>query len=325
LDRLKDFLGRSIQLNAESYTVIGVMPADFHFPDEKIQLWIPLHFSEPQLRDRGIRWLTVYGRLKPEVTLAQAGSQMSSIAANIAREDPTDNTGFGIRLVPLQEDIVGEKRPALLLLQGAVGCLLLIASINLANLLLSRALRRRRELAIRASLGASRWRLVQQLLAESLLLGGLGGILGIVLANWGVDAFLFFAKTLIPRSSEIQIDAGALWFTLVLSLVIGVFCGLVPALAISSGVQSNLRENSRGSVGGIHQAILRNGLVIAEIGCALVVLSCAGPASPILSKSRGDRFRYHSLRKGADCFALVATSSLRNRSVDSVFLSAYSG
>jgi putative ABC transport system permease protein len=270
------FLGRSIQLNAESYTVVGVMPADFHFPDEKIQLWIPLHFSEPQLRDRGIRWLTVYGRLKPRVTLAQAGSQMSSIAANIAREDPTDNTGFGIRLVPLQEDTVGEKRPALLLLQGAVGCMLLIASINLANLLLSRALRRRRELAIRASLGASRWRLVQQLLAESLLLGGLGGILGIVLANWGVGGFIFFAKTLIPRSSEIQIDAGALWFTLALSLLVGVFCGLVPALAISSGVQSNLRENSRGSVGGIHQAILRNGLVIAEIGCALVVLSCAG-------------------------------------------------
>jgi putative ABC transport system permease protein len=201
---------------------------------------------------------------------------MSSIAASLAREDPTDNTGFGIRLVPLQEDIVGKNRPALLLLQGAVGCMLLIASINLANLLLSRALSRRRELAIRASLGASRWRLVQQLLAESLSLGGLGGILGVVLANWGVGLFTFFAKALIPRSSEIQIDAGALWFTLALSLLVGVFCGLLPALAISSGVQSNLRENSRGSVGGIHQTILRNALVIAEIGCALVVLSCAG-------------------------------------------------
>ncbi len=273
---IEGILGRSVQLNAESYTVVGVMPADFHFPDEKIQVWIPLHFSEPQLRDRGIRWLTVYGRLKPGITLAQAGPQMSSIAASLAREDPTDNTGFGIRLVPLQEDIVGKNRPALLLLQGAVGCMLLIASINLANLLLSRALSRRRELAIRASLGASRWRLVQQLLAESLSLGGLGGILGVVLANWGVGLFTFFAKALIPRSSEIQIDAGALWFTLALSLLVGVFCGLLPALAISSGVQSNLRENSRGSVGGIHQTILRNALVIAEIGCALVVLSCAG-------------------------------------------------
>jgi putative ABC transport system permease protein len=269
-------LGRLVQLNAESYTIVGVMPADFHFPDEKVQLWIPLHFSESQLRDRGIRWLTVYGRLKPKVTLTQAGPQMSSIAANLARENPIDNTGFGIRLVPFQEDMVGNQRPALLLLQGAVGCMLLIASFNLANLLLSRALSRTRELAIRASLGASRWRLAQQLLAESLSLGGLGGILGIVLANWGVGLFIFFAKTLIPRSSEIQIDAGALWFTLALSLLVGVLCGLLPAPAISSGVQSNLRENSRGAVGGVHQAILRNALVIAEIGCALVVLSCAG-------------------------------------------------
>jgi putative ABC transport system permease protein len=102
-------LGRSIQLNAESYTVVGIMPGDFHFPEERVQLWIPLHFTESQLRERGIRWLSVYGRLKPEVTLAQAGAQMSNIAANIAREDPVDNTGFGIRLVPLQEDIVGKS------------------------------------------------------------------------------------------------------------------------------------------------------------------------------------------------------------------------
>lgn len=270
-------LGRSVQLNAESYTIVGIMPAGFHLPDETIELWVPLHFNESQLRHRDNRWLDgVYGRLKPDVTIAQAQQHMSNVAANLAREYPDDNTGFGIRLVPLQEDIVGKQRPALLLLQGAVGCMLLIASINLANLLLSRALSRRRELAIRASLGAGRWRLAQQLLAESLSLGGLGGMVGIVLANWGVSLFMFFAKTLVPRSSEIQIDAGALWFTIALSLLVGILCGLLPTLAISSGVQSNLRENSRGSVGGVHQAILRNALVIAEIGCALVVLSCAG-------------------------------------------------
>jgi putative ABC transport system permease protein len=270
-------LGRSVQLNAESYTIVGIMPAAFHLPDETIEVWIPLHFNESQLRHRDIRWMNgVYGRLKPNITIGQAQQQMSNIAANLAREYPDDNTGFGIRLVPLQEDIVGKQRPALLLLQCAVGCMLLIASINLANLLLSRAQSRRRELAIRASLGASRWRLAQQLLAESLSLGGLGGALGLVLANWGVGLFTFFARTLIPRLSEIRIDASALWFTIALSLLVGILCGLLPALAISGGVQGNLRENSRGSVGGIHQTILRNALVVAEIGCALVILSCAG-------------------------------------------------
>jgi putative ABC transport system permease protein len=269
-------LGRSIQLDAESYVIVGIMPADFHFPDETIQLWIPVNFTEAQLRDRGNRWLTIYGRLKPGVTVARAGQEMLGIGANLAREYPNDDTGFGIRLVALHEDIVGKQRPALLLLQGAVGCMLLIASINLANLLLSRALSRRRELAIRASLGASRWRLAQQLLSESLLLAAAGGILGILLANWGVDLFMLLAKTLLPRSSEIQIDTRALGFTLLLSILVGILCGLLPALAISDGMQRTLRENSRSSVGGVRQAMLRNALVIAEIGCALVVLSCAG-------------------------------------------------
>ncbi len=269
-------LGRSIQLDAESYVIVGIMPADFHFPDETIQLWIPVNFTEAQLRDRGNRWLTIYGRLKPGVTVARARQEMVGIGADLAREYPNDNTGLGIRLVALHEDIVAKQRPALLLLQGAVGCMLLIASINLANLLLSRALSRRRELAIRASLGASRWRLAQQLLAESLLLAAAGGVLGILLANWGVDLFRLLAETLLPRSSEIQIDTRALGFTLLLSILVGILCGLLPALAISDGMQRTLRENSRSSVGGVRQAMLRNALVIAEIGCALVVLSCAG-------------------------------------------------
>lgn len=273
-------VGRSIRLNAESYVIVGVMPAGFHFPDETIELWMPLVFSQVQLADRGNRWLTIYGRLKPDVTIAQAGPQMSGIAANLAREYPKDNTGFGIRFVPLHEDIVGNQRPALLLLQGAVGCMLLIASFNLANLLLSRALNRRRELAVRASLGASRWRLARQLLTESLLLGATGGILGVVLANWGTELFTFFAQAHLPRSSEVHMNGAALAFSLVLSLLVGTICGLLPALAMSDrgdfGLQTVLRENSRGSAGGVRQAMLRNALVIAEIGCALVVLSCAG-------------------------------------------------
>ena len=269
-------LGRSVQLNAESFTIVGIMPTGFHFPDGTIELWVPLHFNEAQLQHRDNRWLEVYGRLKANIAIAQAQQQMSNIATNLAHEYPDDDTGFGIRLVTLQEDIVGKQRPALLLVQGAVGCMLLIASFNLANLLLSRALSRRRELAIRASLGANRWRLTQQLLAESLSLGGLGGLVGILLANWGISLFLFLAKTLVPRSEEIRIDGGALWFTIALSLLVGILCGLLPALAISSRIQGTLRENSRGSAGGVHQATLRNAPVVAEIGCALVVLSCAG-------------------------------------------------
>ena len=271
-------LGQTIQLNAESYTIVGISPARFHLPDETIQLWMPLVFSKSQLADRGNRWMTVYGRLKAGVTLARAASQMSEIGANIEREFPNDNTGFGIRLVPLQEDMVGDRRLGLLMLQGAVGCMLLIAAFNLANLLLSRALSRRRELAIRASLGASRWRLARQSLVESLSLGIAGGFLGIILANWGIKLFTFLANAHLPRSSEIHINGAALLFSLVLSLLVGTICGLLPAFAASDrgALQNTLRENSRSSAGGLRQAMIRNALVIAEIGCALVVLSCAG-------------------------------------------------
>ena len=271
-------LGHSIQLNAESYSIVGIAPAEFHFPDESVQLWMPLVFNRSQSADRGNRWLQIYGRLKPGITITQAGTQMAEIAANLAREDPKNNSGFGVRLVPLQEDLVGSHRAGLLMLQGAVACMLLIAAFNLANLLLSRGLNRRREFAIRASLGASRWRLARQSLAESLVLGVGGGILGIILASWGIRLFTLLAKDHLTRASEIHLNEFGLLFSLLLTLVIGIVCGLLPALAMAdrSGLQNVLRESSRGSAGGIRQAAIRNGLVIAEISCALVVLSCAG-------------------------------------------------
>lgn len=271
-------LGKRIQLNAETYSIVGIAPGWFHFPDETVQLWIPLVFNPGQSADRGNRWLQIYGRLKPGVNITQARNQMSEIAANLAREDQKNNTGFGVRLVPLQEDMVGSQRAGLLMLQGAVACMLLIASFNLANLLLSRALNRRREFAIRASLGASRWRLARQSLAESLVLGISGGLLGIILAGWGTRVFTFLAQDHLARASEIHMNALGLLFSLVLTLLIGTVCGLVPALAVADrvGPQHVLRETSRGSAGGIRQALIRNGLVIAEISCALVVLSCAG-------------------------------------------------
>jgi putative ABC transport system permease protein len=271
-------VGRTIQLDAEPYTIVGIAPGSSHFPDESVQLWMPVVFNRSQLGDRGNRWLEVYGRLKPEVSLSQARAQMSDLAANIEHQYPNDNTRVGIRIVTLQDDIVGNQRPGLLMLQGAVGCMLLIASFNLANLLLSRAVSRKRELAIRASLGASRWRLVRQSLVESLLLGAGGGLLGIILANWGIKLFTFLANNHLPRSSEVHLNGMALLFLLVLLLLVGTICGLLPALAVSgrNAAQNVLRENSRGSAGGIGQALVRNALVIAEIGCALVVLSCAG-------------------------------------------------
>jgi putative ABC transport system permease protein len=271
-------VGRNIRLNAESCSIIGIAPAKFHFPDETVQLWMPLVYSSSQQADRGNRWLSIYGRLKPGITLAEAGGQMSEIAANIAREDANNNTGFGARVVPLQEDMVSNQRPGLLMLQGAVACMLLIASFNLANLLLSRALTRRREFAIRASLGASRWRLARRSLAESFLLGLGGGILGVILANWGIELFTFLAKEHLVRSSEIHLNAAALLFSLVLSLLVASICGLLPALAVADPgrLQSVLRESSRNAAGGLRQTLIRNSLTVAQIGCALVVLSCAG-------------------------------------------------
>ena len=268
--------GRFVRLNAESYQVVGVMPSDFHFPDETIQLWIPLAFKESELASRGNRWLSVYGRLKPGVTMAQASQEMSRIAGNLAREYPKEQTGFGIRLVSLQEDMVGSERPGLLLLQAAVGCLLLIASINLANLLLSRSLNRWRELAIRASLGAGRWRLVRQSLAESLVLGALGGVLGVGLASLGIGFFKLIAKSFLPRASEIGIDPGVLAFAIGLSILVGIVCGLVPSLATPKQPQTGLRQSLRGSIGSVGQSLLRNILVVSQISGALVVLSCAG-------------------------------------------------
>ena len=273
---IKDCIGRFIQLNAESYQVVGVMPAGFRLPDESVQLWVPLAFNQNELANRGSRWLSVYGRLKPDVTMAQASKQMSVIASDLAREFPKEQTGFTVRLVSLQEDMVGKERPGLLLLQAAVGCLLLIASINLANLLVSRSLSRWQELAVRASLGASRWRLVRQSLMESWLLGALGGVLGICLASLGVAAFKLLAKSLLPRASEITIDPAVVAFAIALSLSVGTICGLVPSLAAPKDPQTGLRQSSRGSIGSFGQGLLRNILVIAQISGALVILSCAG-------------------------------------------------
>ena len=273
-------VGRTVELNGVTHTIVGVMQDDFRLPTERVELWIPYTFTRSQLESRGNRLAYTIGRLKPDVTVGQAQAQMSGIAADLALKYPDDNTGFGIRLIPFQEDMVGSQRTGLYLLQAAVGCMLLVAVLNLANLLLTRVVGRRRELAIRVSLGATRWSLAKQLLTESILLSALGGICGVLLSLFGTDLFVAIAGGTLPRASEIRIDLSVLIFTVVLSAVVGVVCGLLPLITIARrrnvDLQAALTESSRGTVGGARQGYLRNILVIAEIACALVVLSGAG-------------------------------------------------
>jgi putative ABC transport system permease protein len=273
-------VGRTVQLNGETHTIVGVMQDDFRLPTERVELWIPYTFTKSQLESRGSRLAHIIGRLKPGVAANQAQAQMSSIAADLALKYPDDNSGFGIHLIPFQEDMVGSQRTGLLLLQAAVGCMLLIVALNLANLLLTRILGRRRELAIRVPLGATRWNLAKQLLAESILLSAIGGICGVLLSLFGTDFFVSIAGTNLPRASQIRIDFGVLAFTIALSTLVGIVSGSLPLISISRrrnvDLQSALTESSRGTVGGVRQGYLRNVLVIVEIACALIVLSCVG-------------------------------------------------
>jgi putative ABC transport system permease protein len=273
-------VGRAVQLNGETHTIVGVMQDDFRLPTERVEVWIPYTFTKSQLESRGSRLAYIIGKLKPGVAANQAQAQMSSIAADLALKYPGDNSGFGIRLIPFHQDMVGSQRAGLFLLQAAVGCMLLIAALNLANLLLTRIVGRRRELAIRVSLGATRWNLAKQLLAESILLSAVGGICGLLLSLFGTDFFVSIAGTNLPRASEVRIDFGVLVFTIALSTLVGIVSGPLPLISISRrrnvDLQSALSESSRGTVGGLRQGYLRNVLVIAEIACALIVLSCAG-------------------------------------------------
>jgi putative ABC transport system permease protein len=269
-------VGRNILLSGESYMVAGVMPPDFQFPSRTTEIWVPLVYTPEQLKERGNHAFLVVGRLKPDVTLAQAQEQLSTIARRIEQQYPDQQTGRGVRLVPLQEELVQNVRPALLILLGAVGFVLLIACTNVANLLLARAAARHREIAIRRALGAGRFRLIRQFLTESLLLSVLGGALGLLLGKWGVDGLLVLATGLLPRAGEVKLDWRVAGFTLLLSLLTGIGFGLAPALQVSkTDVQEALKEG--GSAGSSQRrSWLRSLLVVAEVASALVLLIGAG-------------------------------------------------
>jgi putative ABC transport system permease protein len=269
-------IGKSLTLDGESYRVIGVMRNGFQFP-RGVQLWLPSEFDERSLspRARGAHYLTVIARLKPGASIDQAQAEMVSISKRLEQLYPGTNTGWTSRVVALNEATVGNIRPTLLVLFGAVGFLLLIACANVANLLLARATARQREIAIRFSLGASRLRIARQLLTESILLSGIACALGLLLAEWAIRALRSLPPSTLPRAESIGLDLPVLGFAAGVAVLTALLFGFAPALQITRGAPSEtLKEGGRTASAGRHG--VRSALVVLETTLALVLLVGSG-------------------------------------------------
>ena len=289
-------LGRVLTIAGQPRTIVGVMPADFVFPyksmlgpsgfsrSQDVQAWLPMEFVNGNSRATGVaaltrsaRFLSVVGRLKPGISAGQANAELAGIAQQLAASYPESNRVVGAAVVPLHEQTVGGMRPALALLLGGVGFVLLMACVNLANLLLARSSVRQREMAIRSALGAARRRLIAQTLVETMLLSCMGGILAIATVNWSMSALLALAPPDMPRIGEVRADATVLAFTFALSVLTGLAIGIVPALAVSRPeLQSTLKTSGRGATAGRGQRRLRGALVVAEVALAVVLTLGAG-------------------------------------------------
>jgi putative ABC transport system permease protein len=274
----EQILGKAIPLSGNMYTIIGVMPPMFVTPRVKTEAWTPVHVSNPVAANfRGVHFLRTYGRLAPGVTLEQARAEMQIIDQNLAATYPDESKNRNTVLYALHERIVGDTRQSLFILFAAVGFVLLIACANFANLLLARSAERQREFVIRGALGAGRWRLIRQLLTESVLLSLAGGAVAVGLAIWGTRLLLVLKPENLPRLSEIAVDGRVLGFTLGISILTGLVFGLVPAWAASRGtVGDALKEGGRSTTAGNARQRLRSTFVVVELAVALVLLVGAG-------------------------------------------------
>ncbi|MFL6282417.1 MAG: ABC transporter permease [Pyrinomonadaceae bacterium] len=279
-------VGKNVTLNGEPYTVVGIMPPSFNLGREfgfgqTPDLWAPITFRPEQLApDTGwsTEYLNVVARMKPGVTVEQAQAEMNTIAADVRRQflTGTEESSWGLLLTPLDEFVVGKIRTALWILLGAVLFVLLIACANVANLMLARSAVRQKEIAVRTALGASRWRVVRQLMTESVLLSLVGGGLGLLLAMWGVDLLLKLNGARIPRAAEIGLDSRVMLFTLGVSVLTGIVFGLAPAFQTSDvNLHGTLKEGGRSGKAGVRRGV-RNALVIAEMSFAVILLVGAG-------------------------------------------------
>jgi len=269
-------VGRSLTVDGRPLTIIGVAPAGFRFAEET-EVWTPVSLDDPSLLEaRGLHAYEVIGRLAPGQTLEHASAELQALAARLATEYPASNRGWGVAVVSLQEAMVHDLRPTLLVLLGAVGFVLLIAAANVAGMMLARGAARRRELSIRAALGAGRWALVRQLLTETTLLNLLGGLVGIGLASWSVDALLRLGPPALRPATAAVIDGNVLAFTLGVVGLTSLVFGLLPALQIvGRGGEASLAETGR-NTGGVDRQRTRRLLVAGEVALALLLLVGAG-------------------------------------------------
>lgn len=277
-----DAINQTVRLNGTPYTVVGVMPVTVNFP-QGVNFWVPSAYDIPSegpadpRADRGAHYLRAVGRIRDGQTLDSVNAELTTISDQLGAAYPDESSHFIGVARPLQDQLVGNARTPLLVLLGAVGCVLLIVVANVANLLMARATVRARELAIRAAVGADRAMLMRQLLTESVLIAIVGGVLGVVVAFWGVDFILALEPTDVPRVTPIGVDGTALLFALGLSVVTGILFGAVPAWQASRPeLQSALKESSRGTTGDGHRHYARAGLVLAEVSLSLVLLVGAG-------------------------------------------------